>query len=180
VAGDREKLDRDALRAADADRQYVAERLREALNEGRLDLSEYDDRVQQAYGARTYGDLKGLLSDLPDTVPLSRSQVAPAFPSMAPPAPPRNLTGQWLAAQWGQWLTLSLIMSAIWLVSGAGYFWPIWVIAPVGAIKLAQTLAGLGGGEPRKQWEKKIRKEAEREAERDASRQRKQARDSDH
>ena len=54
------------LRAADVDREFVAEQLRNALNEGRLTLTEYDDRLQEAYAARTYGDLKGLLSDLPD------------------------------------------------------------------------------------------------------------------
>jgi Lon protease-like protein len=117
--------DRDQYRAADADRQYVADRLREALDEGRLDLSEYDDRVKEAYAARTYGELKELLRDLPGVAPPERSQVAP-FPSMAPPPPPRGLTVQWLATQWSQWLTVSLICVAICLfvvLVGAALLW---------------------------------------------------------
>ena len=45
---------RDGMRAADTDREATAERLRVALEEGRLDLHEYDERLQQAYGAKTY------------------------------------------------------------------------------------------------------------------------------
>jgi hypothetical protein len=55
----------DAARAADADREAVAERLRMAAGEGRLDLEELDDRLGQAYGARTYGQLRALVADLP-------------------------------------------------------------------------------------------------------------------
>ena len=69
------------MRAGDADRQAVADKLRGALDEGRLDLHEYDERLQRAYAAKTYGDLNGLLDDLPDTVPASRSQVAPFTPN---------------------------------------------------------------------------------------------------
>ena len=55
----------DAARAADADREAVAERLRVAAGEGRLDLEELDDRLGRAYGARTYGQLRALVADLP-------------------------------------------------------------------------------------------------------------------
>ena len=45
---------RDEMRAADADRQAVADNLKSALDEGRLDLHEYDERLQRAYAAKTY------------------------------------------------------------------------------------------------------------------------------
>jgi hypothetical protein len=45
------------MRAADGDRKRVAEQLRSAHDEGRLTLTEYDERVQQAWAARTYGEL---------------------------------------------------------------------------------------------------------------------------
>ena len=66
-------MGRDEMRAADADRQAVADHLKSALEEGRLDLHEYDERLQQAYAAKTYGDLKELLSDLPVDVPAQRT-----------------------------------------------------------------------------------------------------------
>jgi Domain of unknown function (DUF1707)/Domain of unknown function (DUF4190) len=59
------KTPRGQLRAADTDREHVAEQLRSAHAEGRLDLSEYDERIQQAWAARTYGELKALTADLP-------------------------------------------------------------------------------------------------------------------
>ena len=55
----------DAARAADADREAVAERLRIAAGEGRIDLAELDERLDQAYAAKTYGQLRILVADLP-------------------------------------------------------------------------------------------------------------------
>src|SRR5262245_47581179 len=53
------------LRAGDADRERVAERLRTALDEGRLNLYEYDERLRDAYAAKTYSELDALVGDLP-------------------------------------------------------------------------------------------------------------------
>lgn len=53
------------LRAADADRERVAERLRRAQAEGRISLIEFDERVAAAYAARTYSELTPLTADLP-------------------------------------------------------------------------------------------------------------------
>ena len=49
--------DRPDMRASDADRQEVVERLRGALDEGRLKMDEYLERMGLAYEAMTYGDL---------------------------------------------------------------------------------------------------------------------------
>ncbi|MCS0602475.1 DUF1707 domain-containing protein [Streptomyces sp. LP11] len=53
------------LRASDADRERVAEVLRDALAEGRLDMAEFEERLETAYTARTYGELTPLTRDLP-------------------------------------------------------------------------------------------------------------------
>ncbi|WP_225822873.1 DUF1707 SHOCT-like domain-containing protein [Streptomyces naphthomycinicus] len=53
------------LRASDADRDRVAEVLRDALAEGRLDMDEFEERLEAAYTARTYGELAPLTRDLP-------------------------------------------------------------------------------------------------------------------
>jgi hypothetical protein len=65
-------------RAADTDRDAVAERLRVAAREGRIELWELDERLGQAYGAKTYGELAALLADLPVQPPF------PAFPDVGP------------------------------------------------------------------------------------------------
>lgn len=53
------------MRISDADRHKVAEVLREAAGEGRLDLEELDERLEATYAAKVYGDLVPLLVDLP-------------------------------------------------------------------------------------------------------------------
>ncbi|MER5719756.1 DUF1707 domain-containing protein [Streptomyces sp. NPDC002132] len=53
------------LRASDADRERVAEVLRDALAEGRLDMGEFEERLDAAYRARTYGELAPITRDLP-------------------------------------------------------------------------------------------------------------------
>jgi hypothetical protein len=56
---------RGTLRASDADRERVIERLRQATTEGRLLTEEFEQRLEAALSARTYGQLDGLLADLP-------------------------------------------------------------------------------------------------------------------
>jgi hypothetical protein len=56
---------RAAVRASDADRERVADRLRDAAAEGRLLTEELEQRLEVALSARTYGQLDALLADLP-------------------------------------------------------------------------------------------------------------------
>jgi uncharacterized protein DUF1707/uncharacterized protein DUF4190 len=56
---------RTTMRAADADRDRVAEYLGAAYSEGRLSKDEYDARLENALSARTYADLDQLVTDLP-------------------------------------------------------------------------------------------------------------------
>lgn len=59
--------DRRDLRASDQDRDRVAEQLRDAAGDGRLTLAELEERLEQTYRARTYGDLAPITADLPLT-----------------------------------------------------------------------------------------------------------------
>ncbi|HLI61210.1 MAG TPA: DUF1707 domain-containing protein [Solirubrobacteraceae bacterium] len=60
------------LRAADADREQVADQLRAGHAEGRLDLGEFQDRLERCYAAKTFGELGALVADLPRTGPEAR------------------------------------------------------------------------------------------------------------
>ncbi|MFI8391707.1 DUF1707 domain-containing protein [Streptomyces sp. NPDC085540] len=74
------------LRASDADRDRVAERLRDAVAEGRLDMDEFEERLDAAYKSRTYAELEPLTRDLP----------APAGgPLGGPVAPPTAAAEPW-------------------------------------------------------------------------------------
>jgi hypothetical protein len=160
-------MGRDEMRAADADRQAVADQLKAALDEGRLDLHEYDERLQRAYAAKTYGELHPLLSDLP----------AGAVPAPAPRTPSVNasdaeLTRRWVLAVWSGWVPAVAVTTAIWLVSSIAsgellYFWPGWVAGPWGIVLIFNTFAGLANGVPRKEAEKRARKEQARQLKRE-------------
>jgi Domain of unknown function (DUF1707) len=54
------------IRTAEADRERVAERLREHYAQGRLSAEEFDERLTAALGATTFGDLRQTLTDLPE------------------------------------------------------------------------------------------------------------------
>ena len=56
---------RSTLRASDADREWVAERLRNAAAEGRLLAEELEHRLEATFSARTYGELNAIVADLP-------------------------------------------------------------------------------------------------------------------
>ncbi|HXR73154.1 DUF1707 SHOCT-like domain-containing protein [Actinocrinis sp.] len=53
------------LRASDADREHVAELLGRAFAEGRLSSEEHSERLEAVYGAKTMGELRPLVADLP-------------------------------------------------------------------------------------------------------------------
>ena len=171
---------REDLRAADVDRQFVAERLKSALDEGRLDLHEYDERLQNVYAAKTYGDLDKVLSDLPGFTPVGHSQVVPSaadnrYPTAVARAelegkPLRNMP-KWLIGVWSAWLVAVSVNVVIWLLVSLSsgnfvYFWPMWVAGPWGALLLATTLTGIMSGDPEKHFERRAEERAQRREDR--------------
>jgi hypothetical protein len=97
--------DRGLLRVSDDERHRVAEILREAAGEGRLDLQELDQRLEATYAAKTYADLVPITSDLPAHT--AQAPVVPgttAEPAVIGPATQRHVailsgldrSGDWL------------------------------------------------------------------------------------
>ncbi len=76
---------RGKIRAADADRDRVAEILGAAYSEGRLSKNEYDTRLEAALSARTYAELDRVVTDLP-----VRPAVAGTAPSAVAPVARTN------------------------------------------------------------------------------------------
>ncbi|MFC5182367.1 DUF1707 SHOCT-like domain-containing protein [Actinomadura harenae] len=105
------------MRASDSDRDRVADRLREALADGRITAEEHAERIDIVYKAKTYADLEPVLSDLPGGSGRSgasggtgASVAPPAGTSeQAPIAPPRTEPGTAVAIlsevkRGGRWL----------------------------------------------------------------------------
>jgi hypothetical protein len=95
------------LRASDADRERVAESLREHAATGRLDLDELADRTEAAFRARTLGELDVLLGDLPVS-----------------PEPARGADG--FGAHLRVYLAVISLLVVVWALTGFGHPWPVW------------------------------------------------------
>jgi len=110
--------------ASDTERERVAEALREHTAAGRLDTDELEERLGAAYGARLRADLLPLLADLPA------------------PAEPRPRARRRAEPNAAPVIALAILLVAIWALTGAGYFWPIW---PIGAVALSTMKHRRGG-----------------------------------
>ncbi|WP_253889290.1 DUF1707 SHOCT-like domain-containing protein [Actinokineospora diospyrosa] len=54
------------MRASNADRERFAKVLHDAMAEGRLTVTELEERLDHVYAARTFGELEPLVRDLPN------------------------------------------------------------------------------------------------------------------
>ena len=75
----------DSIRVSDADRDRVTAQLRDHFAAGRITSGELDERLLAALNAKTFGDLRRIMADLPGPVP--------ARPDAAPP--PLRATPAW-------------------------------------------------------------------------------------
>ncbi|BBH67191.1 hypothetical protein ACTI_38760 [Actinoplanes sp. OR16] len=107
------------LRTSDTEREQVAEILRAAMAEGRLDLGEGEERLAAAYAAKYRDELAPLTADLPDggRAALARTPTA------------RAATRRSLRRHGSFILILAGVLTGLWMLSGAHFFWPVIPIA---------------------------------------------------
>ena len=130
------------VRASDGERQAAADQLRAAHDEGRLDLYEYDRRLQLAYQAVTNGDLDRLFADLPAAGLLRVARASQGRRSVVQQAS-RSATAQGFFAGlptvlkilWINWVAVVAINLTVWTLVNLGegeadYFWPMWLAVP--------------------------------------------------
>src|SRR3954449_6365163 len=93
------------LRISDDDRNKVAEALRHAAGEGRIDLEELDERLEAAYQAKKYGELVPITADLPVTPvrqpipapqPVRRAHAGPMYSSSVAVMSETKREGSWI------------------------------------------------------------------------------------
>lgn len=121
-------------RIGDAERDQAAQFLQDHHAEGRLDPTEFDERLTAALQAKTQADLDRLFIDLPSPTPRSPGKaVAPVNPQPAAPPVPvsKRVWGAvdvvvgaiWpitlivlFALHWGPWylIFVPIIVSSIW------------------------------------------------------------------
>ena len=129
--------DHHKMRASDGDRQEAVERLRASLEDGRLKMDEYLDRIGLAYEA------VHPMAKREAAPPAAAAQAAAGPPGVAA-APPGVLADLPAALKvlWTIWLAAVSINVVVWvLVSGTTghliYPWPVWVAGPSGAALFA-------------------------------------------
>lgn len=144
------------MTVSESDRERVIALLREQAGEGRLDMDEFGQRLDEAYQATTVQQLQHALRELPvpavappprQAAQAQQAQQAQQAPRQRPsrprPTSPRDLA----AAQWSSpaarraraaaaeaawkghlytYIWVNLLLVAIWGLTGADYFWPIW------------------------------------------------------
>ncbi|MFB9660817.1 DUF1707 domain-containing protein [Glycomyces mayteni] len=145
--------DHSRLRISNADRDKAIEQLRAALDEGRIDLAEFDERSQAAYGAKTNAELDLIFEDLPGGRP-KESEVVPAgeaAPATASAPAERRRGGLRRIPALQGLITVGLITTGVWFATWIGsgeptYFWPIWPILGLGIATVLQVVnLGFGG-----------------------------------
>ncbi len=107
-----------------------------AAAEGRLNTEELEERLAAAFGARTAAELSELVGDLPG--------VERRPPGGAPRRLPGGRRGRSRSPERQAFLATSLLLVAIWALTGAGYFWPVWPILGWGVFVLGPA-AGTRG-----------------------------------
>jgi hypothetical protein len=123
------------LRASDADRERLVDELEQHTIAGRLTTEEFEQRTQQAYEARTMGELDALHRDLP---------AVPPGQSVSFNRRRWDLTKRAMQETGGS-IGLFFVCTVIWAASGAnGSFWPVWTLIIV-AISLARNSWALYG-----------------------------------
>lgn len=130
-------MNRDHIRAGDADRDEVVASLQRHYQAGRLTLEELEERTRRAMAARTLGELAALMTDLP-AEPAPRLEPAEAAPSCRW----RRREGLPLSRQAATYGTTMLMLVAIWALSGRGYFWPVWPMLGWGAALAMRAFGG--------------------------------------
>jgi Domain of unknown function (DUF1707) len=109
---------RAALRASDAERDEIAERLRNAAVEGRLLAEELEERLATALTARTHDELDALVADLPRPRSGRRSGRLPM---------PRTGPQFALAIVVGMLAVIVLLAVAV-IVASVFVFWGFWIV----------------------------------------------------
>ena len=102
------------LRTSDAEREQVATILRAAMTEGRLTLEEGEERLAAVYAAKFRDELGPLTADLPGH---GRRALAETPEAVA-------ATRRAVRAHAGFVVAVSLVLTALWALSGAHFFWP--------------------------------------------------------
>jgi hypothetical protein len=128
----------DRIRISDADRDRVTTRLRDYYAEGRLTSDELDERITAALSAKTFGELRQVMKDLPQSPVTPPPQTQQRRTQSRPPWFARRRRPRLLP------LVLLLVLAVL-LIPGAGWLFSLlfklilvfWLVAIVAGLFVA-------------------------------------------
>lgn len=127
------------LRASDADRDHTASVLQRHFTDGRLTYDELQDRLEEAYAARTTAQLDRLVEDLPDDRRAGTEAGRAAHRSRQGQDARSRPQLNYIAT----YVIFCLFCVAVWAATGRdGSFWPIWPIIVFGSIAALRLVRG--------------------------------------
>jgi hypothetical protein len=127
------------MRASDAERTEVADRLSKHYQDGRLDQAEFNERLDRAMNAKTRADFSGLFADLPDLPDVADQ---PPHAGYQGPGPARNGTARTSPVRFGprhrpgfpltQLLTICAVaVIAIVVAHSVMHSWLLWLLLAI-------------------------------------------------
>jgi hypothetical protein len=132
------------LRVSDAERQAVADLLRQQTTAGRLTLDEFEQRLDEAFGAQTGRQLQAALRELP-VEPPKLAHLGPSTPSRSDEVSDDDLKRRHrlrLRGELSGFIVPNFLCNMIWIMGDHGYWWPGWVMAATGAGALTALAKG--------------------------------------
>jgi hypothetical protein len=140
-----------SIRTSDGERDRVAQLLQEHFAQGRLDHEEFTDRLSRAYKARTVDELAAVTRDLPerDLAEIQGAAVKSASGEDGPPAQQLTMRDPALMVPWALYGGVNVLCFVIWMIvfltTGYGYPWFLWVMGPWGILMGVVTVGVLAG-----------------------------------
>jgi hypothetical protein len=134
----------DSTRVSDADRDRVTAQLRDHFAAGRITPGELDERLSAALNAKTFGDLRRIMADLPGPVP--------ALIGAAPP--PLRGTPAWAVRRRPPFPPLiPLALLAALLIPGAGWLLAAFVNVILLFWLMTFVIGAFAFGRPQQRWQ---------------------------
>jgi DUF1707 SHOCT-like domain len=133
----------DSIRVSDTDRDRVTAELRDHFAAGRITPSELDERLSAALNAKTFGDLRRIMADLPGPVPAPLAAVPP----------PLRVTPAWAVRRQPPFPPLVVLaLLAVLLIPGAGWLLAAFVNVILLVWLMTFVVGAIAFGRSQRRW----------------------------
>lgn len=156
-----ERVSQDDIRLSDAERMDALQALGTHYAEGRLDLTEFNERTAKVAEARTHGELRPLFDDLPGGIP-SHSPQSPAVITQSDELTSLKRKGQIVRTSEMVFSAVGMAVFFIGLMLNWNYSWLGFLFAGL-AVLVARTALGFSDSDEKALKKLQAREDKRRE-----------------